>query len=64
MVYLVSLILAPLWAFPLLSANFARHQGRSYKLWLFLGIALPVISVIILTFLPDVSEKREHEKNA
>ncbi len=64
MLYLLSLITAPLWAFPVLTASFAKRMGRPYKKWLIIGIVLPIISTILLIFLPDLSEKeKETDKN-
>lgn len=62
MIYLISLIIAPLWAFPVLTASYARHLGRPYKKWLILGIVFPIISLIVLNFLPDLSEETVEKK--
>lgn len=56
MLYLLSLILSPLWAFPVLNASFVRSKGRPYKKWLLIGITLPIISTFIVMFLPYLSE--------
>ncbi len=46
-----------LFSLPLISGLFARRMGRSFKLWFIIGIFLPLISVFIIFFLPDLSEK-------
>ena len=64
MVYLLSLLTAPLWVFPVLTANFAKRMGRPYKKWLVIGIVLPIVSTLLLVFLPDLSAKgKEAQEN-
>ncbi|MCE2772325.1 MAG: hypothetical protein LW750_02625 [Bacteroidetes bacterium] len=46
---------------PFITAYFARSSGRHYKTWLLIGCLLPIVSVIILFFLP---EKKVEESTA
>jgi MFS family permease len=57
----ISLGLLALFSIPLITASFANRMGRSPIKWFFIGIILPVISVFILFFLPDLSEKESTE---
>ncbi|MCD6066782.1 MAG: hypothetical protein K0S33_1608 [Bacteroidetes bacterium] len=54
---LVSLALMGFLSIPLITASFAKSMGRPYKKWFLIGALLPVISVIILFFLPDLSKQ-------
>jgi hypothetical protein len=53
---LVSLALSLLLSIPLITASFARRMGRPWKKWFLIGLLLPVITILILFFLPDLSE--------
>jgi hypothetical protein len=41
---------------PLLTSAYAHHLGRNPKKWFLIGILLPGIATIILSFLPDLSQ--------
>ena len=53
---LISLSLMGFFSIPLITGSFAKRMGRPYKKWFIIGALLPVISVFILFFLPDLSE--------
>ncbi|HXC05499.1 MAG TPA: hypothetical protein VNZ86_12145 [Bacteroidia bacterium] len=55
---LSSLFLSSITVFPLITANLARRMGRPFIPWFILGFVLPVISIFIVFFLPDKSEKK------
>jgi Na+/melibiose symporter-like transporter len=59
---LVSLALSLLLSIPLITAAFARRMGRPWKMWFLIGLLLPVIAIILLFFLPDLSERKEQTK--
>ena len=40
---------------PLLTYFYAKHLGRNARLWFFIGVLLPGIATIILSFLSDIS---------
>jgi hypothetical protein len=42
---------------PLTTAFFARSLGRSFWKWFAIGCVLPLVSVFILWFLPEVKQK-------
>lgn len=42
---------------PLTSAFFARSLGRPFWMWFGIGCILPIISIFILWFLPEVKEE-------
>jgi MFS family permease len=52
-----------LFSLPLISGLFARRMGRPFLKWFFIGMALPVISVFIIFFLPDLSKENSNGKN-
>lgn len=41
---------------PTLTYFYAKHLGRNAKLWFLIGIVLPGLATLILSFLPDLSE--------
>lgn len=41
---------------PTLTYFYAKQMGRSGKKWFFIGLVLPGIATILLSFLPDLSE--------
>ena len=53
----ISLGLLMLLGLPTLTYFYAKHLGRNAKVWFFIGIILPGIATIILSFLPDLSEE-------
>lgn len=44
---------------PIITSRLANRLGRNPKKWFFIGLILPVISTLILFFLPDLSEDEE-----
>lgn len=46
---------------PTLTYMYARHLGRNAKWWFFIGLLLPGLATIILSFLPEV--KKEESQN-
>lgn len=48
---------------PTLTFFYARHLGRHPWKWFAIGILLPGLATIILSFLPDLSEDRESGKS-
>jgi MFS family permease len=59
---LVSLALSLLLSIPLITASFAKRMGRPWKRWFLIGLLLPVIAILILFFLPDLSEQEGQSK--
>jgi hypothetical protein len=55
----VALGLLMLMGLPLLTCFYAKQLGRSQKKWFLIGVLLPGIATIILSFLPDLSEENE-----
>jgi len=55
-----SLGLGFFFSIPLITALFARRMGRRPALWFLMGMVLPLLSALILFFLPDLSEKKEN----
>jgi MFS family permease len=45
---------------PLVTALFARRMGRRPAVWFIMGMVLPFISSLLLFFLPDLSENKDH----
>lgn len=43
---------------PTLTYFYAKHLGRNPWRWFVIGIILPGIATIILSFLPDLSEDK------
>lgn len=56
---LLAIIGSFLFFVPLTSAFFARSLGRPFWLWFAIGCVLPLISVFILLFLPEVREENK-----
>lgn len=54
-----SLGLLMLLGLPTLTYFYAKQLGRDPKKWFFIGILLPGIATLILSVLPDLSEKQE-----
>lgn len=44
---------------PTLTYFYAKQLGRNALLWFFIGIILPGIATLILSFLPDLSEREK-----
>lgn len=54
----VSFVTLLFMGFPTLTYFYARQLGRNPKRWFLIGILLPGIATIILSFLPDLSEEK------
>jgi hypothetical protein len=54
-----SLGLGFFFSIPLTTALFAKRMGRKPIVWFIMGMVLPLLSTVILFFLPDLSEKKE-----
>lgn len=52
----ISLGLLMLLGLPTLTYFYAKQLGRNAKVWFLIGILLPGLATIILSFLPDLSE--------
>lgn len=52
----ISLGLLMLLGLPTLTYFYAKHLGRNAKLWFLIGVVLPGLATLILSFLPDLSE--------
>jgi len=49
--------------FPIFGAYyFAKHLGRNPWFWFWISFLLPIISLIILIFLPDLKKDKEDNK--
>lgn len=55
--FFISLGLLMLLGLPTLTYFYAKQLGRRPWLWFFIGIVIPGIATIILSFLPDLSEE-------
>jgi hypothetical protein len=55
---IVSFLSMLLLGLPTLTYFYAKQLGRNPKLWFFIGLLLPGIATIILSFLPDRSEEK------
>lgn len=56
--FFVSMGIMILMGLPALTYFYAKQMGRNPKKWFFIGILLPGIATIILSFLPDLSEQK------
>ena len=56
---LVSLAFFAFMCIPWASGAFAKRIGRSFLIWFLIGLLLPGISVLILFFLPDLSDENK-----
>jgi MFS family permease len=56
--FLTSMLFSALTIFPTIAGNLAKRMGRSFKTWFIIGFFLPILSIFILFFLPDLSEKK------
>lgn len=62
--FFISLGLLMLMGLPTLTYFYAKQMGRRPLLWFGIGLVLPGIATIILSFLPDLSEETvSKEKN-
>jgi hypothetical protein len=43
----------------MITGNLAKRMGRRFMPWFIIGLFLPVVSVFIVFFLPDKSEKKD-----
>ena len=60
--FFISLGLIMLLGLPTLTYFYAKHLGRHPWRWFVIGIFLPGLATIILSFLPDLSQEDEPEK--
>lgn len=56
---LISLALMGFLSIPIITASFAKRMGRPHRKWFLIGALLPVVSVLILFFLPDLSDEHK-----
>ena len=56
-----SLLLVPLF-WPIITGIIARTNGRNFWKWFLIAIPLPLISAVVLLFLPDKSKKKADVK--
>ena len=54
-----SLALMMLLGLPTLTYFYAKQLGRNPKKWFLIGLLLPGIATLILSFLPDLSQKKD-----
>jgi hypothetical protein len=59
LLFVSSLVLIFLLGLPTLTYFYARHLGRNPRKWFLIGLLLPGIATIILSLLPDRSERPE-----
>jgi hypothetical protein len=57
-VLFISLGLLMLLGLPTITYFYAKQLGRNAKRWFLIGILLPGIATIILSFLPDLTEEK------
>lgn len=55
----ISLGLLMLLGLPILTHFYAKQLNRNALAWFFIGIVLPGIATLILSFLPDLSEEEK-----
>jgi MFS family permease len=60
-VAILSLGLMMLLGLPTITFFYAKHLGRKPWPWFLIGIILPGIATIILSFLPDLSEDKKEQ---
>ncbi|MEO6302993.1 MAG: hypothetical protein ABIP51_07455 [Bacteroidia bacterium] len=58
----ISLGLMMLLGLPTITYFYAKRLGRNAKAWFLIGILLPGLATIILSFLPDLSEENKSEE--
>lgn len=56
---IISFGLTLLLALPTLTYFYAKQMGRNPRKWFLIGLLLPGIATIILSFLPDLSEQND-----
>lgn len=56
--FFISLGLLMFLGLPTLTFFYAKHLGRRPWLWFAIGCVLPGIATIVLSFLPDLSERK------
>jgi RsiW-degrading membrane proteinase PrsW (M82 family) len=59
---IVGFVTMLLMGLPTLTYFYARQLGRNPRLWFLIGIILPGIATIVLSFLPDLSEEKKKEE--
>lgn len=63
-VLFISLGLLMLLGLPTITYFYAKQLGRNANRWFLIGILLPGIATIILSFLPDLSEGLNEKGNS
>ncbi len=53
--FIIVLICSP----QVLAYYFAKHLGRDAKFWFWISFIIPIISLFILIFLPDIKEAED-----
>jgi hypothetical protein len=61
-VLFISLGLLMLLGLPTITYFYAKQLGRNAKRWFLIGILLPGIATIILSFLPDLSQVKNSDR--
>jgi uncharacterized SAM-binding protein YcdF (DUF218 family) len=61
-VAIINLGLLLLLGLPTLTYFYAKQLGRNAKVWFLIGIILPGIATLILSFLPDLSEEEKDKE--
>ena len=59
----ISLGIMMLMGLPTLTYFYAKHLGRNPKKWFLIGILLPGLATIILSFLPDLSGSEDQNQS-
>ncbi|MBL7933765.1 MAG: hypothetical protein JNL60_17815 [Bacteroidia bacterium] len=59
---IVSLALTLVLGLPTLTYFYAKQLGRNPKIWFLIGLVLPGIATLILSFLPDLSEQTRKKR--
>jgi len=57
----IAMGLMMLLSLPTITYFYAKHLGRNAKAWFLIGILLPGLATIILSFLPDLSTENKHK---
>lgn len=61
LIIILAVVLSPILIIPFVTAHYAKGTGRDFKLWLLLGLIFPVISLVILIFLPEKTQNNVKE---
>lgn len=55
--FFIALGLLMLMGLPAITYYYAKHLGRNAKRWFLIGVLLPGIATLILSFLPETKKK-------